>query len=222
MLVICDFDGTVTAEDTNSALARRFAPDAYAGVAGRLQRRELTLRQVLDAEFAPITTGLDEVLDAALEIPMRAGFERLLDDAARDGWTVVLLSSGFAEIIEPMLEHAGFGGRVPLIANSIALGPEGGKITWRELPECPRCGEPCKRHDVEQLRAAHARGGLVAFVGDGLSDRCGAEAADRIFARDSLATYLDEEGVGYARWDDFDDVRAALGLDVAVAEEEAS
>ncbi|MCW2928928.1 MAG: hypothetical protein JWM86_2896 [Thermoleophilia bacterium] len=214
MLIICDFDGTVTAEDTNSALARRFAPDAYANVEGRLRSRELTLRQVLDAEFAPITVGLDEVLDAALAIPFREGFDRLLDDAQRADWTFVLLSSGFAEIIRPMLAQAGVADRVELVANSISLGPEGGAITWRDLPVCEHCGEPCKRHDVARLREQHAGSGTVAFIGDGMSDRCGAETADRIFARDGLATYLDGEGVEYERWDDFDDVRAALGIDV--------
>jgi 2-hydroxy-3-keto-5-methylthiopentenyl-1-phosphate phosphatase len=99
------------------------------------------------------------------------------------------------------------------VANRIELDDDGGRITWRELPECDLCGEPCKRHDVARLRDAHAGSGeLVVFVGDGFSDRCGAETADRIFARDSLAGYLDGQDVGYERWDDFHDIIEALGL----------
>ena len=37
-------------------------------------------------------------------------------------------------------------------------------------------------------------------------------SADRVFARDGLATYLDERGIAYDAWDDFDDVAALLGL----------
>ena len=55
---------------------------------------------------------------------------------------------------------------------------------------CEVCGEPCKRADVPE-------GENVVYVGDGYSDRCAAQAADRIFARDGLATYLDEQGVEY-------------------------
>jgi 2-hydroxy-3-keto-5-methylthiopentenyl-1-phosphate phosphatase len=65
------------------------------------------------------------------------------------------------------------------------------------------CGEPCKRADVADL------GGFV-YVGDGFSDRCVAEAASRVFARDGLARYLDEKGVPYEPFDDFYDVDRAL------------
>jgi 2-hydroxy-3-keto-5-methylthiopentenyl-1-phosphate phosphatase len=126
----------------------------------------------------------------------------------------MLLSSGFHELIEPMLARDGFGDRVPLVANRISFGADGGRISWRDLPECELCGEPCKRHDVAKLRAEHgAAGEPVVFVGDGFSDRCGAETADRIFARDNLASYLDAQGVDYERWNHFHEIVGALGLD---------
>lgn len=215
MLIICDFDGTVTAHDTNTALARRFAPAAFEAVEGRLGRREMTLRDVLATEFGAITVGLDAVVEAALEIPFRPGFTGFLDAAERQGATVVLLSSGFRELIEPMLARDGLEGRVPLVANRIELGPDGGTISWRDLPTCDLCGEPCKRHDVARLREQHAPGEVTVFVGDGYSDRCGAESADVVFARDALARYLDDQGLEYRPWNDFDDVGEALGLQPA-------
>jgi len=210
MLIICDFDGTVTASDTNSALARRFAPERYAGLEGKLASRELTLREVLTAEFEGITAGVDAVVEEALRIPFRPGFERLLDVADARGWQVVLLSSGFRELIEPMLERGGVAGRIPLLANSITLDERGGSIAWRPLPDCELCGEPCKRHDVARLRSAYAPDAPVVFVGDGLSDRCGAETADIVFARDSLARYLDDRGLPFRGWNDFEEVVAVL------------
>lgn len=213
MLIICDFDGTVTARDTNSALARRFAPEAYAGLEGRLAARDLTLREVLAAEFEDVTAGLDELLAVALAIPFRNGFADFLDAADRADATVVLLSSGFREFIVPMLAREGLAERVDLLANSIGFDAGGGRIQWRELPTCDLCGEPCKRHDVARLRARHAANGEpVVFIGDGFSDRCGAESADRVLARDSLAGYLDERSLAYESWGDFDDVMRLLDL----------
>jgi 2-hydroxy-3-keto-5-methylthiopentenyl-1-phosphate phosphatase len=52
----------------------------------------------------------------------------------------------------------------------------------------------------------------VVFVGDGMSDRCGAESADRVFARDGLASYLAQRGHHYEPWDDFHDITRALAL----------
>jgi 2-hydroxy-3-keto-5-methylthiopentenyl-1-phosphate phosphatase len=211
MLIICDFDGTVTARDTNSALAGRYAPETFRSLEGKLGRRELTLREVLTTEFRAVTAPLEELVEVALEISFRAGFDRFLDGAEAAGHQIVLLSSGFHEIIEPMLERDGHAGRVPLIANRIRVDGSGGTIIWRELPTCELCGEACKRSDVARLARAHPQGSVV-FVGDGFSDRCGAEAADRVFARDSLARYLDERHAPYEAWDDFHDVARALHL----------
>ena len=68
------------------------------------------------------------------------------------------------------------------------------------------CGEPCKRATVQAL----ANGGRVVYVGDGYSDRCAAELADRVFARSGLASYLEERGVPYEPFDDFHDITRAL------------
>ena len=50
----------------------------------------------------------------------------------------------------------------------------------------------------------------MIFVGDGYSDRCAALAADRVFARDGLAGYLDERGVHYEPFEDFEQLGALL------------
>jgi 2-hydroxy-3-keto-5-methylthiopentenyl-1-phosphate phosphatase len=49
-----------------------------------------------------------------------------------------------------------------------------------------------------------------AYVGDGVSDRCVSLAAERRFARRSLAVWLDERGVAYEPFDDLHAVRSAL------------
>jgi len=64
------------------------------------------------------------------------------------------------------------------------------------------CGEPCKRGSLA--------GEPYVYVGDGYSDRCAALAADRVFARDALATHLDELGVPYEPFGDLRDVAVAL------------
>lgn len=215
MRIICDFDGTVTERDTNSHMARTFAPETFAALEGQLATRELTVRDVLSAEFTGITAPLEEVVATALEIPVRPGFAELLDLAAARGAEFVLLSSGFRQLIEPILEREGLLGAVPLIANDIELDGVSGTITWRELPYCELCGEACKRVDMAALRAGHLHDGReaeqVVFIGDGFSDRCGADVADRIFARDSLAHWLDEQQIAWEAWSDFHDIARALG-----------
>ena len=76
-------------------------------------------------------------------------------------------------------------------------------MQWRDEAVCPVCGEACKRASV-------IPDGPFVYVGDGYSDRCVALAADRVFARDGLADYLDEQGVSYERFENLCQVAAAL------------
>jgi len=119
----------------------------------------------------------------------------------------LVVSSGFHELIDPVLEREGV--EVELQANRIEARPDGWRPIWRELPVCSVCGQPCKR-------SSFPADGEVVYVGDGYSDRCAAQAADIRFARRSLASYLDGEGVAYSSFDDFTTIREELlGPDAA-------
>ena len=50
------------------------------------------------------------------------------------------------------------------------------------------------------------------FVGDGLSDRCGARAADVVYARDDLAAWCTRQGIEFRPFATFADVMDAEGL----------
>lgn len=213
MLILCDFDGTVTERDTNSFLAQEFAPDAFDQVEHKLATREMTLREVLATELGGMTAGHDVIVNAAVAgIPLRQGFRRFVDEARMRGDVLIVLSAGFRQVIEPILANAGFAGELELVANDVEFTPQGGVVTWRHLPVCSMCDEECKRGDVQRLRMVHP-GREVIYIGDGFSDRCGAESADRIFARASLAAYLDGLDVAYRHFDDFHSIADELARD---------
>jgi len=57
--------------------------------------------------------------------------------------------------------------------------------------------------------------GAFVYVGDGYSDRCAALAAEHVFARDTLAHYLDDANVPYQPFTDFHALTEALDADAA-------
>jgi 2-hydroxy-3-keto-5-methylthiopentenyl-1-phosphate phosphatase len=132
-------------------------------------------------------------------VELRPGFHELAE-AHRP----TIVSSNFRQLIGPILEREGL--ELEVRANEIAWHPDGWRATFRNGEACGTCGEPCKRADVASADAI----GEVVYVGDGYSDRCAAQAADRIFARDGLARYLDEQGVAYEPFDDLHDVARSL------------
>jgi 2-hydroxy-3-keto-5-methylthiopentenyl-1-phosphate phosphatase len=158
----------------------------------------MTLREVIELEFSSLTAPFDDVLAWMLEhVRVRAGFREF----ARSH-DPLILSSSFVETIEPMLEREGV--RLRVLANGVDARPDGWRVRWRDDAICEHCSEACKRGGLPG-------GPSVVFVGDGYSDRCAALAADRVFARDGLAAYLDERGVEYEPFDDFVQLGRALG-----------
>ena len=198
MRLVLDWDGTVTERDTLHMAIERFGDlGVFHALEARIGR-ELTLNEVIQVEMATITAPLDEVLDWLLHtVTVRPGLAELV--AAHDP---LIVSAGFRELILPVLEREGVVAEV--VANGLEPDPGGWRSVFLEREECAVCGEPCKR-------VALAGYGPFAYVGDGVSDRCVSLAADRVFARDGLARWLDERNVLYEAFGDLNDVRFALG-----------
>ena len=137
-------------------------------------------------------------------VRVRPGFRELVELAEERGWRFVIVSSGFHELIEPILEREGV--EVELHANRVDPDPAGWRVQWQYEEDCDACGESCKRSVVREF----AGDDEIVYIGDGYSDRCAAEASDRVFATAGLARYLDERGLPYERFDDFHQIAGSL------------
>jgi 2-hydroxy-3-keto-5-methylthiopentenyl-1-phosphate phosphatase len=170
----------------------------YERVEAELDAGRMALNGVIAAEFATVTAPLEEVVDYVVaEARFRPGFAEL----ARKRHPLVV-SSGFHELIEPLLEREGVLGEVELRANRVDARPDGWIVHFRVSKTCGICGEPCKRGDLPT--------GPVTYAGDGHSDYCAALAADRVYATGSLTRYLDERGVPYEPLTDFEALASEL------------
>jgi 2-hydroxy-3-keto-5-methylthiopentenyl-1-phosphate phosphatase len=204
--LVVDFDGTVTEQDLLDTIASRFGdPEVYQEVDDGLDEGRIPLREVITREFEPVRKPLDEVVEWELEnVRIRPGFRELVELARERGWRFVIVSSGFHELIEPILEHEGVD--VELHANRVDPRPDGWRVHWQYDNTCESCGESCKRSIAQEFGGD----GEIVYIGDGYSDRCAAEASDLVFATKGLARYLDERGVPYEPFDDFHDIARRL------------
>ncbi|MGH3071610.1 MAG: haloacid dehalogenase-like hydrolase [Gaiellaceae bacterium] len=195
MRLFVDWDGTVTVQDSLVLVIHEFGDPALLAELEPRVGVDLTLHEEIALEFAAITAPLGEVVAWVVEhVQVRPGLAEL---AALEP-TVV--SAGFRALIEPVLAREGV--ELDVLANDVDARPDGWVVRWRDEAVCATCGEPCKRGGLA--------GEPYVYVGDGYSDRCAALAAERVFARDSLAAYLDASGVAYEPFDDLRDVSAAL------------
>ena len=197
LALVLDWDGTVTERDTLHMAIERFgdlhAFDALEEDLGRT----LTLDEVIAAEMATIRAPLEEVTGWLVErVRVRRGFHELVD--AHDP---LVVSAGFHELIEPILSREGVSAR--LAANHIVVESDGWRASFADRPPCEVCGERCKRAAVAGL-------GPFAYAGDGYSDRCVTLAAERRFARDGLAAWLDAQGLAFEPFDNLFDIARSL------------
>ena len=195
MRLVVDWDGTVTVRDSLVQVIHEFGDPA---LLAQLEPRvgvDLTLHEEIALEFKAITTPLEEVASWVVRhVEVRPGLQELVS------LEPVVISAGFHELIEPVLarEHV----ELEVLANRLEARSDGWVVHFRDEALCATCGEPCKR--------ASLVGEPFVYVGDGYSDRCAALAAERIFARDTLAAHLDHLGVAYERFYDLHDVANAL------------
>jgi 2-hydroxy-3-keto-5-methylthiopentenyl-1-phosphate phosphatase len=196
--VVLDWDGTVTEVDGLHMIIEEFGDrEIYAATEQALERG-MSLHEVIAIEMGTLTLPLDDAVAWVREhVTVRPGFRKFAE-AHRP----VILSSGFIELIEPVLEREGVS--LDVRANRLDAGADGWRPIWRDEAQCAECGEACKRGGLPN-------GSPVVYVGDGYSDHCAALAADRVFARDGLAHYLDRKGVSYESFKDFAQLAAALG-----------
>jgi 2-hydroxy-3-keto-5-methylthiopentenyl-1-phosphate phosphatase len=194
---VLDWDGTVTETDVLHLVLLEFGDEQIYDAAENQLGRELTLNEVIALEFSSVRAPLDEVVAWQREtVRVRPGFAELA--RAHDP---LIVSSGFHELIEPILEREGI--ELDVVANRLDPKPDGWRVLFRNSAACDVCGEPCKRADVAGLDE-------FAYAGDGFSDRCVALTASRVFARDGLARYLDSREVAYEPFDDFHDLLRVL------------
>ena len=195
--LVVDWDGTVTEVDGLHLVLLEFGDVGIYEEAERRLGFDLTLHEVIALEFGTVRTPLDEVVAwVRANVRVRSGFAEL----ARKRRPLIL-SGGFRELIDPVLEREGI--ELEVVANRLDPQLDGWRARFRPGEVCAVCGEQCKRSDVGRLED-------VVYVGDGFSDRCIALGAARVFARDGLAEYLVREGIPFEPFADFHDVDRSL------------
>jgi 2,3-diketo-5-methylthio-1-phosphopentane phosphatase len=208
VVVLCDFDGTVSETEASLAILRNFIPGLWERYERPWLDREISTHDCLGYQFTMMSTPIEEMARfAADNVALRKGFKRFVTWCRKEGHGLVITSSGVDFYIKAILDRNGLGD-VPFVANRTHWVDGLGNITEEGLhnAECDWCGN-CKLELIELYRS---RGAKVVYVGDGATDECPAAKADLVFARSALLEFCKREKVDHIPFDTFDDVRKGL------------
>lgn len=199
---LCDFDGTISPRDIGAAFVRAFSPDGAAAreelladwLAGRMGHRELTRRQT-----ALVHSSEADALEFSRGFRIDPQFAPFVREALGREDAVMVVSEGFDFYVRDQLTRAGLA-ELPWAANHVEF-VDGALVVEFPFadPACDSCGN-CKAQHVRRYRAL---GFHTVLVGDGLSDRHGALAADTVFAKGGLAEWCRAQGRDWLPFGDF-------------------
>ena len=194
LLIACDFDGTITQHDTLHLIVEEFGTRGlWETIEPRLRSGEVTLEEAMQEEFATVRATPEQVIELVLrDAGIRPGLRRA---GAGGPGPPATASSSSPRASAPSSRRRSTTGASATSRSSATRPcspPGAARLVWSDRGEtCVECGRRCKRHDLR----GRLRGERLVYIGDGISDRCGAGMADVVFARAHLARDLSEAGV---------------------------
>ncbi|NMG56956.1 2-hydroxy-3-keto-5-methylthiopentenyl-1-phosphate phosphatase [Geitlerinema sp. P-1104] len=201
-IVFCDFDGTITLEDTFVSTVERFAPEVASRVLPQIYDLRLSLQEGVHQMLEAIPSACyPDIIKLAATYQIRPGFVELLDFLDERNVPLVVVSGGIQAVVEGVLGE--LGQRVQAI-HAVQLQTQGTYCS-------PYSAFEGEGEMVNKLAVVEHYGEPDwILIGDSITDLKAALAAPRVFARDRLCRYLSERGVSYEPFETFTQVRDRL------------
>ena len=203
-VVFCDFDGTITTQDTFVTVLEKFAPETAAQLLPAIFRRELTLKEGLKRTLGAIPARhYAAMIELIARQPVRPGLPEFIDFLNHRQVAFVVISGGLTSLVEAVLAQ-----------NQLLDGVEA--IYAGEVDTTGEYLQPYSEisSDTEFVAKAIAMEKYSArqkiAIGDSVTDINMSLAADLVFARDRLKQYLDDEHKAYVEWNDFWEIKDYL------------
>ena len=203
-VVFCDFDGTITTQDTFVSLLEKFAPETASQFLPAIFKQEITLKEGISKTLGAIPThNYPAMIEFIAKQPIRSGLKEFIEFLNYASIPFVVISGGLTGMVEAVLEHQQLRtGVTAIYAGSV-------DTTGEFLQPYSQISS-----DTEFVAKAIAMkkypADLKVAIGDSVTDINMSLAADLVFARDRLQQYLDAEQKAYLPWSDFWEIRDYL------------
>ena len=203
-LILCDFDGTISIEDTGYALLTQFSSGDWETIDRNFREGQIGSKEAY-SQIAEILRADESALRRFIGQHSKIDpyFPSFYHACRQAGIDVKIVSDGLDFYIRTILEMHDLSD-IPFYANQGQFsGEDRLTIAFPHFnDDCGRCGA-CKKRLVTLHRKDYD---YILYVGNGLSDRCGAREADFVFAKDSLYSYCIDQDIPCNFFSDFGEI----------------
>ncbi|OIP25808.1 MAG: hypothetical protein AUK00_05845 [Dehalococcoidia bacterium CG2_30_46_9] len=184
-LVQCDFDGTITEDDTSYLILDSFGQGDWRQLLKEYKEHRISVGQFNTQAFAMVKADKPTLLQAIKgKVKIRDGFHELVDYCIKRGFRLVIVSNGLEFYIKAILEEIGRE-NIETYAAQAQFHPSGMRVQYMGL-DGKQLNDGLKEAYIKLFLR---QGYKVVYVGNGDSDVIAAQYAQRIFARGELLTY---------------------------------
>ena len=171
-IILCDFDGTITLEDTVVPVLEQFAIGDWEKYDSFLSKGQIDLHECMQKQFEMIQASIPTIISSMGSFAIRPGFVQFVSFCLSQEIKVVIVSAGLNFIIRSVLSQNNLD--LPIVAAKIR--------DERFQLEFPSLHYPDSiDFKVDQVKFYQAQQKKVIFIGDGNSDLQGARQADLVF-----------------------------------------
>jgi 2,3-diketo-5-methylthio-1-phosphopentane phosphatase len=205
--IFIDFDGTITKQDIGNAFFEEFGGEICTEYIAEYKAEKISAKELFRKEVAAIGVLNEEKAKAFLhQQQIDESFKAFIEFCRERNIEFHIVSDGLDYYIEEILSHNGISG-VSFFANRLERVGENGfsklEINFpHDDAECTRCA-CCKRN---LILSNCDDDDVIVYIGEGYSDRCPAQYADIVFAKDELQKFCQEKNISYFLYSSFTDV----------------
>ncbi len=189
--VLCDFDGTISLQDTTDALLERFGRPGWRELEQRWRLGEIGSRECMAGQIELLQMTRSE-LDAHLDaVAIDPAFGAFVKAASAADMRLMVVSDGLDYAVRRVLSRHDLG-NLPVVANQLtAVGDDRWRLGF------PYGSVGCASGNCKCACAdrAHGERERVLLIGDGTSDFCVADDADLVLAKGRLAEHCRAVGI---------------------------
>ncbi len=208
MIIVSDFDGTITKTDTLSKFLEDYADPKWLDIENDWREGKFGSQECLVKQFALVPNLTPELIDNFLDtMEIDEGFIPFALRAKKNGIPIVILSDGLDYFINKILEKNKID-FVNVITNHAYFGGKYNTDFIIEFPNdskhCSNNAGTCKCKVVKNLKKRYKK---VVYIGDGASDFCVSKEPDIVYAKSGLAEYCKRNNLKHIEFKNYSDIK---------------
>ncbi len=211
-IILCDFDGTISLEDTTDVLLESFGMEGWHQLEDDWVAGKIGSRECMGSQIGLLNVSSTELYNRLAQMKIDADFGKFVEVAAQLGAPLQVISDGLDSAIQFILGRYELA-HLPIYANKLI---EQENNRWSlEFPyaeaDCLKASGNCKCARAASVKITpQLTSQRILYIGDGSSDFCVSNRVDVVLAKDKLIGYCQTQDITHHAIRNFKDALALL------------